>query len=115
MGDDTDFLRVFTNPRMTAEIREGQPFHDPVFLEVACVSADDLFALRSKVRQLRGEDGMYSKDEREEELRALIERDLAAFVKIFEKRMNMTDLKLPSNGEAYRMLGNIMEYEHAGE
>ena len=116
MGDDSDLLTVFRNPDFNPVVREGEAYGTANHVFAHCNNADELFALRAKVRELRGDEGMYSKEERRETLMRLYETDCAAFASLHAKRTNLRlDPKEITPFLAARMIGDFMEREHAGE
>ena len=117
MQDDSDLLKIFRNPDLDPVVNEGEAYETADSLFVPCSSLDELFALRTKVRALRGKEGMLSKEERSDELLKLHQSNCPAFVAVFNKRTNRkVDLNdQVSSVSALRMLGNILDCEHAGE
>ncbi len=112
MDDDSDSLKVFRNPNMPPDRGHGQPRYRPVFLDDVCSIPSELFALRTRVRELRGSDGIYTREERKDALHSLYRADAPAFLAIYGKRLNLVPDRITSNIQAYRMIGDILGREH---
>jgi hypothetical protein len=84
--DDSDIITVWTNPNMANELREGGSHYEPKVIGVHVPNLDGLFALQLHVRQLRGVEGMLTRQERLQELLQLAKSNPEHFRRIIKKR-----------------------------
>ncbi|HTU26900.1 MAG TPA: hypothetical protein VMF30_15950, partial [Pirellulales bacterium] len=92
INDESDTIKVWSNPDMPLERKEGEPHFRPNFVSVRVHDLDGLFALQLHVRQMRGPEGMMTREERRHQLVQMAKARPDEFRKIAKKRLGfMTD------------------------
>jgi hypothetical protein len=113
--DDSDIITVWTNPKMPVESRDGETHYVPKPLAVRVQDLDGLFALQLHVRQLRGVEGMLTRQERLQELVELAKTNPEQFRRIAKKRKGFVTNEQFSDMLIARLANDISHEEIAWE
>lgn len=115
INDDSDIITVWTNPNMPIERRDSEPHYQPNLVAVRVQDLDGLFALQLHVRQLRGVEGMLTKQERLHELIQLAKSNPEQFRRIAKKRKGFVTNEPFSDTVIARLANDISCEEIAWE
>jgi hypothetical protein len=115
INDDSDTITVWTNPNMPIERGDGEPHYEPKLVAVRIRSLDGLFALQLHVRQLRGVEGMLTRQDRVHELVQLAKSNPEQFRRIAKKRKGFVTNEPFSDILIARLANDISQEEIAWE